>query len=336
MDAKLKALKVVELKDILTKANVPFQSRANKADLIGKIIANPAAVQTYESSQRPDAQTVPVAQPQPIAPEHSNVATRERPHKRAKKDPEQDVVMQVAEPALSESNTLAVVNQGVDTVSLPLKGVDVFASPPTKGVGSVAHVASPVATVEPAEEEEVDASQEPVGESRKSDLYLDTVSTLHGPLESSDLIPFQINRAILDFDFEKVCSVSLSNINIYGCLVCGKYFQGRGRKSYAYAHSIHDDHHVFINLESTKVRASSELEVPSSADSPRFTCCQIATWCQTHLWKTYPSFSHQYLPRGQYRHSRPHNTSRNPPMTYPLRPTCQGTSVSTISKETIT
>ena len=62
----------------------------------------------------------------------------------------------------------------------------------------------------------------------------------------------QINRATLDFDFEKVCSVSLSNINIYGCLVCGKYFQGRGRKSYAYAHSIHDDHHVFINLETTK------------------------------------------------------------------------------------
>lgn len=42
-------------------------------------------------------------------------------------------------------------------------------------------------------------------------------------------------------------------MNIYGCLVCGKYFQGRGRKSYAYAHSIHEDHHVFLNLETTKV-----------------------------------------------------------------------------------
>ncbi|KAK0500709.1 cysteine proteinase, partial [Armillaria luteobubalina] len=84
------------------------------------------------------------------------------------------------------------------------------------------------------EEEEEDAMMdEPI---RASDLYLDT-----------------INRAALDFDFEKVCSVSTSNINIYGCLVCGKYFQGRGRKSYAYSHSIHDDHHVFINLETTKV-----------------------------------------------------------------------------------
>jgi hypothetical protein len=31
----------------------------------------------------------------------------------------------------------------------------------------------------------------------------------------------------LDFDFEKCCSVSLSPINVYVCLVCGKYFQVR-------------------------------------------------------------------------------------------------------------
>jgi hypothetical protein len=36
----------------------------------------------------------------------------------------------------------------------------------------------------------------------------------------------EISRKLLDFDFEKVCSVSLSNLNVYGCLVCGKYFQG--------------------------------------------------------------------------------------------------------------
>jgi U4/U6.U5 tri-snRNP-associated protein 2 len=35
-----------------------------------------------------------------------------------------------------------------------------------------------------------------------------------------------IDRYMLDFDFEKVCSVSLSNLNVYACLVCGKYFQG--------------------------------------------------------------------------------------------------------------
>ena len=29
----------------------------------------------------------------------------------------------------------------------------------------------------------------------------------------------------LDFDFEKCCSVTLSPVNVYVCLVCGKYFQ---------------------------------------------------------------------------------------------------------------
>lgn len=32
-------------------------------------------------------------------------------------------------------------------------------------------------------------------------------------------------RCALDFDFEKLCSVSLSHINVYACMVCGKYFQ---------------------------------------------------------------------------------------------------------------
>jgi hypothetical protein len=34
-------------------------------------------------------------------------------------------------------------------------------------------------------------------------------------------------RSVLDFDFEKLCSISLSHINAYACLVCGKYFQGK-------------------------------------------------------------------------------------------------------------
>jgi U4/U6.U5 tri-snRNP-associated protein 2 len=35
-----------------------------------------------------------------------------------------------------------------------------------------------------------------------------------------------IDRKLLDFDFEKLCSVTLQNLNVYACLVCGKYFQG--------------------------------------------------------------------------------------------------------------
>ena len=57
-----------------------------------------------------------------------------------------------------------------------------------------------------------------------------------------------INRHLLDFDFQKLCSVSLSKINAYACLVCGKYFQGRGISTHAYVHSVACDHHVFLNL----------------------------------------------------------------------------------------
>lgn len=68
--------------------------------------------------------------------------------------------------------------------------------------------------------------------------------------------PSIILHSITDFcwlDFEKLCSVSLSNINVYACLICGKYFQGRGRSSYAYTHSLDQDHHVFINISSLRV-----------------------------------------------------------------------------------
>ncbi len=92
------------------------------------------------------------------------------------------------------------------------------------------------------EDDPVDViARERVAPERVADLYLDTV-----------------NRTALDFDFEKVCSISLSNLNVYGCLVCGKYFQGRSKKSPAYAHSISNDHHVFINLESTQVSVLSQ------------------------------------------------------------------------------
>lgn len=40
-----------------------------------------------------------------------------------------------------------------------------------------------------------------------------------------------ISRHNLDFDFEKCCSVSLSPVNVYACLVCGKYFQVAGNLS---------------------------------------------------------------------------------------------------------
>jgi uncharacterized UBP type Zn finger protein len=62
-----------------------------------------------------------------------------------------------------------------------------------------------------------------------------------------------INPQLLDFDFEKVCSISLSDQNVYACLVCGKYFKGRGKNTHAFTHSVQNGHHVFINLSNDKI-----------------------------------------------------------------------------------
>ncbi|PWN47726.1 cysteine proteinase [Violaceomyces palustris] len=102
----------------------------------------------------------------------------------------------------------------------------------------------PIPPEEEEEEEELGgveywsklASEEKEENTTRRDLYLDT-----------------INRSVLDFDFEKLCSVTLSNVNIYACLVCGKYFQGRGKSSHAYFHSINEGHRVFMNLNSAEV-----------------------------------------------------------------------------------
>ncbi|KZS90849.1 cysteine proteinase [Sistotremastrum niveocremeum HHB9708] len=133
------------------------------------------------------------------------------------------------------------------------------------------------------DEESSDVKADPL---RPSDLYLDT-----------------INRTALDFDFEKLCSVSLSNINVYGCLVCGKYFQGRGKSSYAYAHSIHEDHHVFIQLETKQVYVLPDgypVSDPSLEDiafvlGPSFTSDAIKS-LDTTLKPSFDLQNKEYIP----------------------------------------
>ncbi|EMC91240.1 hypothetical protein BAUCODRAFT_39392 [Baudoinia panamericana UAMH 10762] len=106
-------------------------------------------------------------------------------------------------------------------------------------------------------DEEEDDIDEPRGSSsrpaapdeRYSDLYLDTIS-----------------RKNMDFDFEKLCSITLANINVYACLVCGKYFSGRGPKTPAYFHALEIGHHVYINMETKRVYVLPEgYEVKSKS-----------------------------------------------------------------------
>lgn len=104
----------------------------------------------------------------------------------------------------------------------------------------------------PPEDGEVEDEMDDGGEESALTAVVRDVQA--GPAEGfSDLYLDTVNRTLLDFDFEKLCSISLSNINVYACLVCGKYFQGRGRSSHAYTHSLDQDHHVFINIASLRV-----------------------------------------------------------------------------------
>lgn len=117
--------------------------------------------------------------------------------------------------------------------------------------------ASPADDVDPLDEQSAYSatSRQQAPTEGYSDLYLDT-----------------INRSVLDFDFEKLCSVTLSNINVYACLVCGKYYQGRGPKSHAYFHALEVGHHVYVNMQTKRVYVLPEgYEVKSkSLDDIKF------------------------------------------------------------------
>ncbi len=58
-----------------------------------------------------------------------------------------------------------------------------------------------------------------------------------------------IQRFSLDFDFEPSCSISLeTGPHVYACLVCGKFFRGKGRQTPAYTHAVDEGHYVYIHL----------------------------------------------------------------------------------------
>ena len=92
--------------------------------------------------------------------------------------------------------------------------------------------------------DELDAAAEAVALERKKKV-----------VRSGRECPFidTVDRRTLDFDFEKLCSVTLVNLNCYCCLICGKYFQGRARGSPAYTHSLENGHSVYMNLTNRKI-----------------------------------------------------------------------------------
>merc|ERR1719491_1130316 len=72
--------------------------------------------------------------------------------------------------------------------------------------------------------------------------------TITPPTESCPYLD-TITRTLLDFDFEHSCSISLSSgPHIYGCLVCGTFFRGRGPQTPAHIHSVETGHAVYVHL----------------------------------------------------------------------------------------
>uniref|UniRef100_A0A7S0R5S7 Ubiquitinyl hydrolase 1 n=1 Tax=Chlamydomonas leiostraca TaxID=1034604 RepID=A0A7S0R5S7_9CHLO len=101
-----------------------------------------------------------------------------------------------------------------------------------------------------------------------------------------------VSRQNLDFDFEKCCSVTLSHVNVYVCLVCGKYFQGRSLSTQAYTHSLETGHHMFMKLDNGKVYCLPDNYevVDRSLDdvryvlNPRFTPADVARLDKDVTW----------------------------------------------------
>ena len=81
-----KSLKVVELKDILSKAQVALQGKANKPDLIAKILASPAALEIYEQhhSGSPAKDASQTVTPSASAEEQVSVSNDHHPTQNAK------------------------------------------------------------------------------------------------------------------------------------------------------------------------------------------------------------------------------------------------------------
>ncbi|SCU78047.1 LAFA_0A04632g1_1 [Lachancea sp. 'fantastica'] len=106
---------------------------------------------------------------------------------------------------------------------------------------------------------------------------LETADAANIPEALPKSVAFQLSSIDvkkLDFDKEKICSVTLSPLNVYCCLICGRYLQGRGENSVAFLHSIHKDHHVFANLQTSRIYLLPEnAEV---ADAPILRRIQFA------------------------------------------------------------
>lgn len=113
-----------------------------------------------------------------------------------------------------------------------------------------------------------------------------------------------VARSTLDFDKARVCSATLADTNVYACCVCGKFFRGRGKSTPAYAHAIDEDHHVFVNLETTALYCLPDLyEVQVRVPPPpplllplRLLTALLLPRCPSSSWSSVGALTHRPAP----------------------------------------
>ncbi|GIX63198.1 ubiquitin specific protease 39 isoform 2, putative [Babesia caballi] len=105
-----------------------------------------------------------------------------------------------------------------------------------------------------------------------------------------------INRHLLDFDFEKVCSITLANSHIYACLVCGRYFEGRGVNTHAYIHALEESHYIFMNLHDCRVYCLPEnYEVEDASLNDIAVRCFVKLYISLLQLVLKPRFTKDYV-----------------------------------------
>lgn len=68
-----------------------------------------------------------------------------------------------------------------------------------------------------------------------------------------------VHRELLDFDLPRQCCQTLATHNVYACLVCGVFLQGRGEFTPAHTHSLQNKHYLYIHLTTGKCYCLPEM-----------------------------------------------------------------------------
>lgn len=116
-----------------------------------------------------------------------------------------------------------------------------------------------------------------------------------------------INLQKLDFDLPVQCSVNHSTNDVYGCLQCGKFFQGRDQQSPAFKHSIASrtdnlPHNMFVNLVTRKfywLPRNVKVDIEGIGLLTQLQCCIKPSFSKDMI-ETFPQLCHDTIDKEEY------------------------------------